>query len=619
MQGLRLEPPSGAPAVNRMKKKQAPADLKALLSRYERPMQTVWMRTGIHALDLIIGGGIPVGRIIEILGNESAGKSLLGWTILRAFQRAGAVGLVMDVEATAPTEFMKTLGIDLDNICYTKPERVEGVRDWLVAAVENLRKVTDLPIVAIWDSLAGDTLILTNRGEIPIKSLRDNDPDLLVYTKLEDGALSLRPIKAVAQTGWSKKVLKVHFSFIIKGKRREGSITCTPQHKFLTNRGWVMAKSLRPEDRLVPVYRHEVAEKHNEHRIRINCPLLPRWRYEHRLVEESVRGKLPKDAVVHHKNHSTIDNRPSNLDREMNQSSHIKRHCNEDPGWRDRAISLGKNWKGRKRTNLSARYAAQRAEKLALARDAILEGKNRKEAASCAGVYRTTLFRWLKQYPEAFCANHKIIGIEDGGVSDTFDICVEGSNNFVAAGVIVHNSIAATSAKGEWKKEDGKEVPKENEMASRASAMSDFFRQYTVWMEKNNVTLICINQLRDKIGVMFGRKTDSPGGHALKHHASVRIELTRGKRFEVGGYTGGVECHASIQKNKCAPPFRRATLRVNWNQGFDALAGLDEVLEESGRIKTAKPGVYKCGEEEFQKSGMSEFVASHPTLLENWL
>ncbi len=321
------------------KKTKAPpssvAKLKSLASSFGRVESFKTILTGIHPLDLALGNGIPRGRIIEIFGSESAGKSLMGWEILKAFQKIGGETMLLGNEATEPERFMRAVGMDLEKLAYERPETVEQHRDLITQFVTGVRKVSDAPIAIMWDSIAGTS-----------------------------------------------------------------------------------------------------AEKE----------------------------------------------------------------------WDD-----------------------------------------------------------------------------------------EGADEF------------------------GGEKPRDNDMASRAASLSNFFKQHTTWMAKNDVTLICINQLREKIGVMFGKKTDSPGGRALKFFASIRIELSRGKKFERGGHLAGADCYLTIEKNKCARPARKALLRINWNEGYDRTYGLGDLLVEAGRVKDKKGGTYAIGEETFTMAEWPAISEKHPELMEPWI
>ena len=319
-----VDPVDPNPALSR-------PQLMKLIAKFKRPPEVRWLRTGIHALDLACGGGIPIGRCIEVFGSESAGKSLLAWTIAAVVQRLGGVIILFDLEATAPAEFMRLVGVNVETLIMPQetPRTVEELRESLKDIVSQIRAVDkDVPILAIWDS------------------------------------------------------------------------------------------------------------------------------------------------------------------------------------------------------------------------------------------------------------------------------------------------VAATSANGEWEDLDTYEV-KAN-VGARAKAMSEFFRKFTLYLAKEDITLICVNQIREKIGVLYGKKTDSPGGMGLKFHASMRIELNGGKRVELNGKAVGRVCYASVVKNKCASPFRKAELNIMVNKGYDHHAGLLEILIDSGRVKKEHGG-FSIGEKKYKADELAEAVKENPDLLKEWL
>lgn len=181
------------------------------------------------------------------------------------------------------------------------------------------------------------------------------------------------------------------------------------------------------------------------------------------------------------------------------------------------------------------------------------------------------------------------------------------------------DSVAAASSDAEWEIEDGVYTPKEGgQPARQAAAMSRFCKMNTHKFAKDDVTFIAINQIREKIGVMFGKNTESPCGRALKHYASVRLEITRGKKYEVNDMVRGTMVHVSAVKNKCSEPLRRVQIRVDWGSGFNPWIGLEEVLVEAGRIKAKGAGKFEYKEETFAKSEIQEFVQKHEELLASW-
>lgn len=307
------------------------ASLRKIVSKLGVPPKMRWLRTGLHALDLMFGDGVPLGRIIEIYGDESTGKSLLGWMIAKAFQAAGGIVVVFDTEATTPRKWIRKLGVNVDELIYRKPDTIEDLEKDLFSILEALVKA---------------------------------EPGL--------------------------KILFLH---------------------------------------------------------------------------DSVAATCSKDEFVYDKKTKTY-------------------------------------------------------------------------------------------------------------------------------------------------------IPRDTEMAARARAMSRLTRHLTLRLSDKQATYIAVNQVRDKVGVMYGEKTTTPGGRALKFHASIRLQLSRGGRIDVeGARPVGVICNAFTKKNKCAEPFRKAPLRIIWKEGFDMFAGLPEVLEQAGRVSIER-GRIKYGRLRFRASSLPKIVKKHKELLD---
>jgi len=120
----------------------------ALLSRV-----TDFVPTGCLPLDLIIGGGYPVGRITEIFGDTSTGKSLLAYHALVETQRLGGIAVLIDTETTAESSVIDAVGIDRDNIVYLNPETIEDVFDRIMEIIDAVSDPKQL-ITIVWDSVA---------------------------------------------------------------------------------------------------------------------------------------------------------------------------------------------------------------------------------------------------------------------------------------------------------------------------------------------------------------------------------------------------------------------------------------------------------------------------------
>ncbi len=152
-----------------------------------------------------------------------------------------------------------------------------------------------------------------------------------------------------------------------------------------------------------------------------------------------------------------------------------------------------------------------------------------------------------------------------------------------AIDLIVVDSVAALVPKAEIQGEMG-----DSHMGLQARLMSQALRKLGGVVSRTNTTLVFINQLRQKIGVVFGNPETTTGGTALRFYASVRLDVRRIGKVTVGETTVGNRTRVKVVKNKCAPPFTEAELDIRWGLGIDATGDLLDtavvcgVAEKSG-------------------------------------
>ena len=179
-----------------------------------------------------------------------------------------------------------------------------------------------------------------------------------------------------------------------------------------------------------------------------------------------------------------------------------------------------------------------------------------------------------------------------------------------AVNIIVIDSVAALVPQAEIEGEMG-----DSHVGLQARLMSQALRKLSGTINKTQTTCIFINQLREKVGVLFGNPETTPGGRALKFYSSVRLDIRRGEQIKMGDQVIGNRTNIKVVKNKVAPPFKTASVDIMYGSGIskegeivDLGANVD-ILEKSGAWYSYKGEKIGQG-----KENVKEFLRQNPDI-----
>ena len=199
---------------------------------------------------------------------------------------------------------------------------------------------------------------------------------------------------------------------------------------------------------------------------------------------------------------------------------------------------------------------------------------------------------------------------------DNGEQALEIADNLIRSGaidIVVIDSVAALTPKAEIEGEMG-----DSKMGLHARLMSQALRKLTATISKTKCTVIFINQLREKIGVMFGNPETTTGGNALKFYASVRIDIRRsGSPIKVGEDAVGNRVKVKIVKNKVAPPFKNTEFDIMYGEGISKVGEILDLGVEFDIVKKSGSwfsyGDTKLGQ---GRDAVKELLKDNPELLE---
>jgi len=266
----------------------------------------------------------------------------------------------------------------------------------------------------------------------------------------------------------------------------------------------------------------------------------------------------------------------------------------------DRALGVG----GVPRGRVTEIYGPDGAGKTTLAQHIVAEAQKRGGVAAYIDMEHA-----LDPAYSARCG----VDVDDLLISqpDTGEQALEIAETLIRSGavdVIVVDSVAALVPRAEIEGEMGDSHP-----GLQARLMSQALRKLSGAIKQSNTALVFTNQLREKIGVMFGNPVTTSGGRALKFYASVRLDIRRISAIKEKGEVIGNRTRVRVTKNKVAPPFRVAEFDLMYDEGISKAGDLLDMAVELGVVEKRGSYYYREGESLAQgRENAKQFLREHP-------
>ena len=181
-----------------------------------------------------------------------------------------------------------------------------------------------------------------------------------------------------------------------------------------------------------------------------------------------------------------------------------------------------------------------------------------------------------------------------------------------AVSIVVIDSVAALVPQAEIEGEMG-----DSHVGLQARLMSQALRKLSGTISKTKTTAIFINQLREKVGVLFGNPETTPGGRALKFYSTIRLDIRRGEQIKMGDSVIGNKTNIKVVKNKVAPPFRTATVDIMYGEGVSKTGELVDLASENNIIQKSGAWFSYNGEKIGQgRENVKQNLKMNPDILE---